>query len=62
MRLVQLVNLVADALVVEEKPAEVPAEVAVPVAAKELEGYKVLVIDDEPHVVAFRSDEGDRGE
>ena len=56
MKVVQLVNLVADALVVERKPAEVPAEkVAVPVEAKELEGYKILVIDDEPDVCDFLS-------
>jgi Fe-S oxidoreductase len=56
MKVVQLVNLVADALVIEEKPAEVPAEVAAPVAAaKELEGFKILVIDDEPDVCDFLS-------
>jgi Fe-S oxidoreductase/ActR/RegA family two-component response regulator len=54
MKVVQLVNLVANALV-EEKPAEVPAEVAVPAAAMELEGYKILVVDDEPDVCEFLS-------
>ncbi len=54
MKVVQLVNLVANALVIE-KPVEVPAEVAVPAAAMELEGYKILVVDDEPDVCDFLS-------
>ncbi len=54
MKVVQLVNLVANALVVE-KPVEIPAEVAVPAAAMELEGYKILVVDDEPDVCDFLS-------
>jgi Fe-S oxidoreductase/CheY-like chemotaxis protein len=53
MKVVQLVNLVAEALVVEKR---VPEEVAAPVAAaKELQGYKILVVDDEPDVCAFLS-------
>ncbi len=37
MKVVQLVNLVANALVIEEKPVEVPVEVTVPAEAKDLE-------------------------
>jgi CheY-like chemotaxis protein len=55
MKVIQLVNLVANALVIEEKPVEVPAEVAAPVAANELEGYKILVVDDEPDICVFLS-------
>jgi two-component system alkaline phosphatase synthesis response regulator PhoP len=57
MKVVQLVNLVADALVIE-KPVTVPVEpekVAVVAEAKELEGYKILVVDDEPDVCEFLS-------
>jgi CheY-like chemotaxis protein len=54
MKVVQLVNLVANALVVE-KPVEIPTEVAVPAAAMQLEGYRILVVDDEPDVCEFLS-------
>jgi Fe-S oxidoreductase/CheY-like chemotaxis protein len=54
MKVIQLVNLVANALVVD-KLAEVPEEAAVPVEARELEGYKILVVDDEPDVCVFLS-------
>jgi len=62
MKVTQLVNLVANALVIE-KPAEVPVEKvpvtveAVPVAAEaaSLQGYKILVADDEPDFVTFVS-------
>ncbi|MBI5526300.1 MAG: response regulator [Deltaproteobacteria bacterium] len=50
MKVTQLVNLVADALVVEKRVA-VPVPKAVPVAA--LAGRTILVIDDEPDVRAF---------
>jgi Fe-S oxidoreductase/CheY-like chemotaxis protein len=50
MKVTQLVNLVADALVVEKRVA-VPLPKAAPVAA--LAGRTILVIDDEPDVRAF---------
>jgi Fe-S oxidoreductase/CheY-like chemotaxis protein len=58
MQVTQLVNLVANALVIEEKVAvpveEVPAEKEpVTVSEGELAGQKILVIDDEPDFVAF---------
>ncbi|MBD3298601.1 MAG: response regulator [candidate division Zixibacteria bacterium] len=55
MKVTQLVNLVADALVIEPK-AEAP-EAAVPVATAdgELAGYTILVADDEPDLVTFVS-------
>ncbi len=56
IKVTQLVNLVADALVLEkpavkaeERPLEVAAE------APELAGYTILVVDDEPDVVTFLS-------
>ncbi len=54
MKVVQLVNLVAEALVVT-KPVSVPAEPEKVAAEKSLQGYKVLVVDDEPDVCAFLS-------
>jgi CheY-like chemotaxis protein len=52
MQVSQLVNLVANALVVEEKVA-VPVE-RVPVAEiGPLEGFKILVTDDEPDFVTY---------
>ncbi len=53
----QLVNLVANAVVVPEKKVVVPVEEAVPVAAEaaSLAGYCILVIDDEPDFVTFAS-------
>jgi len=56
MGVTQLVNLVANALVVEPRVVEVPVE-AVPVAAEApvLAGYRILVADDEPDFVTFVS-------
>ncbi len=62
MKVTQLVNLVANALVIE-KPAEVPVDKVpataetVPVAAEggSLQGYKIMVADDEPDFVTFVS-------
>jgi Fe-S oxidoreductase/CheY-like chemotaxis protein len=57
MRVVQLVNLVADALVVEEKVVVPVEKAAVPLAAVEsdssLRGRKILVVDDEPDILTF---------
>jgi len=54
MEVTQLVNLVANAVVVPERKVVEPV---VPVAAEagELAGYKVLVVDDEPDFVVFAS-------
>jgi Fe-S oxidoreductase len=54
MQVTQLVNLVANAAVVEKKVA-VPAAVAAVAIALPLEGYRILVVDDEPDVLAFLS-------
>ena len=55
MKVVQLVNLVANALVVE-KPVECSRRSGrCRAAARELEGYKILVVDDEPDVCDFLS-------
>jgi Fe-S oxidoreductase/ActR/RegA family two-component response regulator len=55
MQVTQLVNLVANALVIEPLP-EVPVEVAPPVAEPaELAGSKILVVDDEPDFLLFVS-------
>lgn len=51
MRVTQLVNLVAEAAVVEPKVKKVE----VPAKADVLEGYKILVADDEPDMCAFLS-------
>ncbi len=54
MKVTQLVNLVANAMIIEPKAVEVPAE-AVPVAAEALSlaGRRILVADDEPDFVMF---------
>ena len=54
----QLVNLVANALVIPPKPVVVPVEVVpeevVPVEEKlELAGRKILAVDDEPDILVF---------
>jgi Fe-S oxidoreductase/CheY-like chemotaxis protein len=53
MQVTQLVNLVANALVVEEKIIAPVTEV--PTEAMSLAGRKILVIDDEPDIVTFIS-------
>ncbi len=56
MKVTQLVNLVADSLVVPEKPVvEVPVEVPaeVPEEALVFTGKKILVVDDEPDIRLF---------
>ena len=52
MEVTQLVDLVAEALVLE-KPAEVAAEK--PAEAAPLQGYKILIVDDEPDMRTFLS-------
>ncbi len=53
MQVTQLVNLVANALVIEKKVVVPVEEVPVAVAEAELAGHRILVIDDEPDFVAF---------
>jgi len=54
MKVTQLVNLVANALVVDELPAAVPAdEAAAEALALPLAGKTVLVVDDEPDIRVF---------
>lgn len=48
MKVTQLVNLVSNAVVVEEK-------VVAPVEVLILRGYKILVVDDEPDILTFLS-------
>ena len=54
LKVTQLVNLVAEAAVVEEKKVAIPV-IEVPVEAAELSGYSILVTDDEPDMVTFLS-------
>jgi CheY-like chemotaxis protein len=51
MEVTQLVNLVANALIPEKQVVEFEK----PAAAKRLEGYKILVVDDEPDILRFYS-------
>jgi Fe-S oxidoreductase len=53
MQVTQLVNLVANALVIEERVA-IPVEIVPEVtAAGSLAGRKILVVDDEPDILTF---------
>ncbi len=52
MKVTQLVNLVADALVIEKRVAE-PALVPQVAEAPALDGYTIMVVDDEPDVREF---------
>ncbi len=54
MKVAQLVNLTATALVIPEKVV-VPAETAKPAEALPLQGYRILVVDDEPDILTFLS-------
>ncbi len=54
MKVAQMVNLVSQALIIEEKRVAVP--VGPPAAAAlSLEGFKILVVDDEPDILTFIS-------
>jgi CheY-like chemotaxis protein len=54
MQVAQLVNLVSNAIVLEEKIVvpEVPVK---PAGVLSLQGYKILVVDDEPDVLTYIS-------
>ena len=52
MKVTQLVNLTANALVIPEKVV-VPVEVPIPAVALPLQGFKILVVDDEPDILTF---------
>jgi len=54
MQVTQLVNLVAEAVMVEPKEVAVPVK-DVPTKAAALDGYRILVIDDEPDFVTYVS-------
>ncbi|MFH1438563.1 MAG: response regulator [Pseudomonadota bacterium] len=55
MKVTQLVNLVADAAIVEKKAAVEVREAPKAAEAAPLEGYRILVADDEPDFVTFIS-------
>jgi CheY-like chemotaxis protein len=55
MQVTQLVNLVANALVIEKKVVVPVEEIPIVVPAAELSGFKILVADDEPDFVTFVS-------
>jgi len=52
MQVTQLVNLVANALVYEVKVA-VPEKIEKAIPAPSLEGYRILVVDDEPDTLVY---------
>jgi Fe-S oxidoreductase/ActR/RegA family two-component response regulator len=54
MKVTQLVNLVATALVVPEKVV-IPVEELLPAEALALKGFRILVVDDEPDIRTFLS-------
>lgn len=54
MKVTQLVNLTANAMIIPEK-VSVPVFIPMPVEALPLQGFKILVVDDEPDILAFLS-------
>jgi Fe-S oxidoreductase/CheY-like chemotaxis protein len=54
LKVTQLVNLVATAMVIPEKVI-LPLEALLPVEALSLKGFKILVVDDEPDILTFLS-------
>ena len=52
MKVTQLVNLTANALVIPERVV-VPVEVLIPAVSLPLQGFKILVVDDEPDILTF---------
>jgi CheY-like chemotaxis protein len=55
MKVTQLVNLVSNALVVEEKVAVPAVEIPITVEEGEFKGRKILVTDDEPDFITYIS-------
>jgi Fe-S oxidoreductase len=53
MKVIQLVNLVAEALILEPKPEVKPEEPVEVKAEHLLDGFKILVTDDEPDFLTF---------
>jgi CheY-like chemotaxis protein len=53
MKVTQLVNLVSNALVVEEKVAVPAVEIPITVEEGEFDGRKILVTDDEPDFITY---------
>ncbi len=53
MKVTQLVNMVADSLVLDERKAQIAVPAEKPAAAAPLAGRTVLVVDDEPDVRTF---------
>ena len=54
MKVAQLVNLVANAMIIPEKVV-LPVEPLLPAEALRLKGFKILVVDDEPDILTFLS-------
>jgi len=54
MKVAQLVNLVANAMIIPEKVV-LPVEALLPAEALRLKGFKILVVDDEPDILTFLS-------
>jgi CheY-like chemotaxis protein len=52
MKVTQLVNLAANALVIPEKVV-IPVELAIPAVGLPLTGFTILVVDDEPDILTF---------
>jgi Fe-S oxidoreductase/CheY-like chemotaxis protein len=54
MKVAQLVNLVATAMIIPERVV-LPVEALLPAEALRLKGFKILVVDDEPDILTFLS-------
>jgi len=52
MKVTQLVNLAANAIVIPERVIA-PIEVPIPIVSLPLSGFKILVVDDEPDILTF---------
>ena len=52
MKVTQLVNLTANALVIPQKVV-IPVEAMIPAVTLPLQGFKILVVDDEPDILTF---------
>jgi len=54
MKVTQLVNLMANAMVIPERVIA-PMEARIPIVSLPLHGFKILVVDDEPDILTFLS-------